>query len=360
MSKAPRVDFMIVGQGLAGSILAWLLIGQNQRVIICDPSIGDSASRIAAGIVNPITGKRFVKAAVTSLCLEHALLIYRQIEAFFGQRFYYQKPLLRLFNDAEEHSNWLKRRSDGDYAGYFGNSLEPGSHPFDLRNKFGGYEQYGCGYLDCRGLLDTLQNYFSNQGVLIPETMDFDAIRLTKPAITWRGTILRKIIFCEGFQAIQNPWFAWLPFQISKGEILSLNTAGRLPEAIINQGRWLLPLPNQKFRLGATYERTQLDTTPSTEARQSLLKFHQDLFINASPATVVKHDAGIRPGTLDKKPFIGSHPANEYLSIFNGFGSTGVLKIPYYAEQFTRHLLQAAPLPASVNINRYYARYSSG
>jgi glycine/D-amino acid oxidase-like deaminating enzyme len=91
-----------------------------------------------------------------------------------------------------------------------------------------------------------------------------------------------------------------------------------------------------------------------------LLKFHQDLFINTLPAAVVRQDAGIRPGTLDKQPFIGSHPAKEYASIFNGFGSTGALKIPYYADQFTRHLLHAAPLPASVNINRYYARYSPG
>ncbi len=360
MSKAPQIDFLIVGQGLAGSILAWLLIEQNQKVIICDPGTSNSASRIAAGIVNPITGKRFVKAAAASAYLHHALLIYRQIETFFGQRFFYQKPMLRLFNDSDEHSNCLKRQSDGNYTEYFGKYLESTSQTFGLRNEFGGCVQKRCGYLDCRKFLDTLQTYFSNQGYLKSEAMDYDDIKLTKSGIMWRDTRLRKLIFCEGFQAMHSPWFAWLPFQVSKGEILSLNTAEPLPDAIINRGKWLLPLSPQKFRIGATYEWIKLDTTPSTEAQNSLLHFYQDLFINSSPATVTRHDAGIRPGTLDKQPFIGSHPAKEYASIFNGFGSTGVLKIPYYAERFTRHLLQAAPLPASANINRYYARYTPG
>lgn len=54
--------FLIVGQGIAGSVLAWTLLQRGAKVQLADPKLRSSSSRVAAGIINPVTGKRFVKS----------------------------------------------------------------------------------------------------------------------------------------------------------------------------------------------------------------------------------------------------------------------------------------------------------
>jgi len=340
--------------------LAWLLLREGQRIIVCDPGKNNSASRIAAGIVNPILGKRFVKAPSTELYLQEALTLYQQIGEFFRQAFYYKKPMLRLFNDANERTSFFKRIDDSNYQPYIGTSIGPKTNLHGLKLEFGGYQQLNSGFLDCDRFLRTLRAHFSTENSLLSEAIDYDEIAQRKSGIHWHGKRVNRMVCCDGFATNANPWFSWLPFQPSKGEILSLKSETNMPDAIVNKGRWLLALDQQSFKLGATYQWTPLDTVPSQPARDNLLKFYNELFAAPPQASVVQHQAGIRPGTLDKSPFIGAHPECKEIMVFNGFGSTGVLRIPYYAERLKQHLLHASPLPRSANINRYYARYTSG
>ena len=55
------VDYLIVGQGLAGTCLALEALDNNQSIHIIDLDNAQSASRVAAGIVNPIKGKRLYR-----------------------------------------------------------------------------------------------------------------------------------------------------------------------------------------------------------------------------------------------------------------------------------------------------------
>ena len=54
----PQFDYLIIGQGLAGSMLAFQLIARGQRVLVIDNDYQGNASQVAAGIINPITGHR--------------------------------------------------------------------------------------------------------------------------------------------------------------------------------------------------------------------------------------------------------------------------------------------------------------
>src|ERR1700754_85545 len=51
-------DFVIVGQGLAGTALAWHLRWRRFRVLVLDRRDAVTSSRVAAGLLTPITGKR--------------------------------------------------------------------------------------------------------------------------------------------------------------------------------------------------------------------------------------------------------------------------------------------------------------
>ena len=93
---------LIIGQGLAGSLLAWHLLQADQSVMVIDNDNPCAASRVAAGLINPVTGKRLVKASGVESHLATARACYAEFGKQFGQVYLHEKPMLRLF-DSEDH-----------------------------------------------------------------------------------------------------------------------------------------------------------------------------------------------------------------------------------------------------------------
>lgn len=106
-----KLNILIVGQGLAGSLLGWRLLKAGHSVLIVDPGLEHTASRTAAGLINPITGKRLVKTEHLEEYLPVAIRLYRQLGEFFGETFWHAKQQVRLFQSDEECEQWEKRRS---------------------------------------------------------------------------------------------------------------------------------------------------------------------------------------------------------------------------------------------------------
>ena len=52
-----RAEYLIVGMGIAGASLAIELISRNKRILVTDNYDPNSASRVAAGMFNPVTSK---------------------------------------------------------------------------------------------------------------------------------------------------------------------------------------------------------------------------------------------------------------------------------------------------------------
>ena len=75
-----KVDYLIVGQGLAGSLLAWQLLERGQRVLVIDRDEPDTCSKVAAGIVSPITGSRIAPSWRINEFLPFAHQFYWKIE----------------------------------------------------------------------------------------------------------------------------------------------------------------------------------------------------------------------------------------------------------------------------------------
>jgi glycine/D-amino acid oxidase-like deaminating enzyme len=188
---------------------------------------------------------------------------------------------------------------------------------------------------------------------------NYDELELTTEGAIWRDVTARRVIFCEGYKGATNPWFGWLPFQPAKGEFLTLRSSEALPDVIINSGRWLMPRGDGLYRAGASYDHHNLDETTTREAREMLLSA-LPTFLSATPQfEVVAQQAGVRPTTSDRQPFIGTHPQYPQLMIFNGFGSKGSLLIPWHVERMVERLLAGIPLPATVDIKRYHGGYGA-
>ena len=345
MTKLTTHDYLIIGQGLAGSLLAWELLQRGCNVMVIDNGL-ENASQVAAGLINPVTGMRLVKSADVEHLLPSAMRCYEHLSQFFKQDFYIEKPMLRLLNNELLLANAHKRLADSAYNGYVKTIINTPAHPY--------LEQQQTGYLQTRLLLSCLKKYFIERGCYRQTAVNNQDIQL-QPSLSWQDMSFKKILFCEGHHATHNPWFSWLPFQPVKGEILTLQHQSPLPDVIYNFGDWLIPLDKQRIRLGASFDRVHLNTEPTLYAKTALLQSLKLSSLDLPELSIIDHQANIRPCTLDKQPFVGEHPTLPQLAIFNGFGAKGSLQIPKLTQLFADALQNNCPYPSS--IDRYYATH---
>jgi len=344
------IDYLIIGQGLAGSLLAWELLHRGCKVVIVDNGL-ESASQVAAGLINPITGLRFVKTADVDSLLPAAKIYYTRLSDFFAHNFYHEQTMLRIFRNPEESNNCKKRLTQTGYRRYLGDITEPGHPVKSLLTPFGYLEQKQTGYLLTRPLLTSLKKFFIARACYRSMEFDYRGIRLG-PFLGWQDIMSKQIIFCDGYRASHNPWFAWLPWQPVKGEILTLAHGNDLPGKILNYGNWLIPLNAHTIKIGASFDRNCIDNKTTQQVRDALLKSLQEIAPQIH-TTLIDQQAGIRPCTQDRQPFIGQHLHHPQLAIFNGFGAKGSLRIPWYAQHFADVLLKNVPLLKTCNIRRY-------
>ena len=340
-----KIDFLVIGQGLAGSLLAFELIQQGFKVVIIDNGV-ENASQVAAGLINPVTGMRFVKSKEIDFLLPSAKQYYQSLALFFQQPFYVEKPMLRILKSTQAYQNAKKRLINSDYAAYLENIIE--SKQFNSSV----LKQKQTGYLLTVPLLKALKAFFIYQQCYLSCSLDYNEIKLTN-SVEYQHFKAKKIIFCEGYLAVDNPWFSHLPFQVVKGEILTLKNSQPLRNYLLNYGQWMIPLDDYNFRIGATFDRENINTQNTTKGREALLKNLHHVLPDTTKAKLIKQQANVRPCTLDKQPFIGLHPKHPQLAIFNGFGAKGSLQIPYYCQQFIEFLSKNNPLAINVDSQRY-------
>lgn len=352
-SDSAQLDTIIIGQGLAGSLLAWQLLQQGQQVLVIDNGHTTSSSRPAAGLLNPVTGQRLVKAAQTDEYLAAAQALYTELEQFFDKQFFHPKPMLRLFRKHEEQTIWERRKQDPDYQPYLGVRLTPGQNPL-VHDPLGGFHQYHTGYLDTIALLDSLQGFLQLGGHYRRQQIQPDDITVEHDRVSVGGTRALRLIFCEGYKAMENPWFSWLPFKPAKGEILTLKSSVELPDEIINAGNWLLPIDRNTFRFGSNFQWDRLDEVPTDEAREQLLGSLAELLREPAACEVIQQVAGVRPCSKDTAPYLGFHPQHPALGMCNGFGARGTMLIPWHVSCLAETMVGRGTIPPSADIERYW------
>jgi glycine oxidase len=349
---AAMYDYLIIGQGLAGSLLAWELSQRGKTVCVVDNGHLHSSSRVAAGLINPVTGLRLVKSPHTEAWLQVAGEAYAAMERGFGRILRHQLPMWRLFTDKRQQQAWEERLADPAYADYLGPELAPErARPYLASHGFGQVSHTG--WLDTKALLGEMRAWLEGQGAYLQTELDYSAIRLGEELVSWGDHSARRLVFCEGWRGVDNPWFGHLPLTPVKGEILTLKHGGKLPEVIANFGKWLLPVAADRFKLGATYDWEHRDQEVTEQAREHLLAALTDILEIPLATELLDHEAGLRPNTRDRLPLIGAHPEHPRLWVFNGFGSKGSLMIPYYAHHLAEHLEAGVPLDPHCHIGRW-------
>jgi len=352
-------DYLLVGQGLAGSLLGYSLLKRGCSVKIVDNYEQPSSSRVAAGIYNPVTGRKLVKTWLADTIFPFLKTYYTELESELGKNFFHPMPMFRPFPNQEVKDYLLQETAMTNY-GDFGQYHTPNdSLKSVVKSELGGVMTDHSGWVDLPLMLDTFKEYFEKKQCLLQHLFDYQGLHLESNTYQVNNECtlsFNKLIFCEGFYGRNNPYFSWLPFNPVKGEVLRVKFKEDISlKEMINQGVFVIPLSDGRARVGATYSWHELDWVPTTKGKLDLLEKYHKLML--ADIDIEEHLAGVRPATKDRRPLVGIHPKYTNLGIFNGLGSKGVSLAPYFAEQLVDFLVNKKELDPEVNINRFGSLY---
>jgi len=343
-------DVILVGQGLAGSCLAWRLLERNQRILVIDRDEAVTSSKIAAGLMTPIVGQRFTLIWRFSEFHDAALPFYRGLEDRCGSQLLRSRHYVRVFRNEQERDRCETRLPEMPAA--LGARLLPaGADELgSCHAPLGGFYLPEVMQLDAAAFLQVTRDHLEKQSsfrtgeLRRDEPMQNDDDGVSLPRLGVRAS---RVIYCGGADDRFVPRFTALKFLPAKGEILSVRTSVSRADTILSSGIWLAPSSLNTYRLGATYDSQNLNQHPTEGGRKWLLGRLGEL-VSDTVVDVVEHQAAVRPALDDQKPILGMCPQELRVGIFNGLGSKGSLQAPWLAEHFVSHLLDGTPLMPEV------------
>lgn len=355
VNNSCKVDFIIVGQGLAGSVLAVQLHNAGKEVSIIDQQENHS-SRIAAGLFNPVTGKNLSKTWLANEVFAKLHSFYRQAEQLLNASFFHPFPIYRPFLTIEEQNEWMGMSASIEWVPFIEKVLRNSAMYDGVQDSLGGLLLKQTGFVNTNRFLDAVKDFFIKKNAYLSEAFDHSNLRLSSTKITYKNIEAQSIIFCEGTGVSENPLFNWLPIRALKGETLSVNV--NLPkDVLVNRGVYAVPIAENSFKIGATYETKENTPAITEKGRQELTSKFEEIF--SLPYTVVGQEWGFRPTTPDRRPILGEHPLHKNVLVFNGLGTKGVSLAPYSSQLLSEYLCNRVHTDAyaTVDVNRYYSLY---
>ncbi|MGQ1946640.1 NAD(P)/FAD-dependent oxidoreductase [Geofilum sp. OHC36d9] len=345
-----NVSILIVGQGLAGSLLAWQLWQRNIDFLLIDSPHQHKSSEIAAGLFNPLMFRKLKLAGKSEDYWPSMFSTYTKIEAMYGVNFFNPTKSLKILSE-DEYLEWMTSSAD-KLKEYISKITRQQS--IKGLNKTAGLGYFsGGGYLDVVVFLQTIKSILLKKNQLLSDNLDYRQLKIENHKVHISNIITtNRVVFCEGAGVKSNPWFKDAGIVPNKGEFIEIEAPDLEEKFIIRDKIFILPLGNHKFRVGATYCHHFKNILPTQEAIGEL-KAKFEGIINAS-YKVLSHKAGLRPAALDRKPVLGAHPNHPELVIFNGMGSKGVAQAPYWSNVLANWLLNpATKIPSEVDVIRY-------
>ncbi len=345
-----KADYIIVGQGLAGTLIAHFLQKAGKSILVIDDYHKSSSTKAAAGLVNPITGRRYVKSWKIDELLPFAITTYQELEELLGTELIQQRNIIRaLFNQREEN-DWLARGTDPSYAPYLVERAELGNFEAVVHHAFAYGEVEKALQVAIKELIVAYRKHLLDLELLLEEKFDHEAI-VCEQDVQYKNINADGIIFCEGNQVKVNPYFNYLPFHGDKGQALIVKIPGANFTKSIKQKVFISPLKDDLYWIGATYEKRYSDDQPTPEG-VAFLESRLKAVLKTS-FEIVDHLAAVRPTVKDRRPLIGQHPHFKQLFLFNGMGTKGTSLAPFFADQFSKFLLKGHLLDEAINIQRF-------
>lgn len=363
-----QLDFLVIGQGICGSFLHLELERAGFSHVVIDEDLPFTASRIAAGLINPVTGRRLVTTWMIGELLSFAQEAYGRLAGLLGSSFLSPAVVADLFPTAQMRLAFLRRlEEDAQY-------LRLPEDEQDLLGSFHYELGYGlispCYFVDLPGLLTAVRQQLREKGILLEERFvpgELEPGATAAPGrpgetrIKYRDIEARRIIFCDGIAGFNNRYFSRLPFAPNKGEALIVEIPelrdridairGYGERMIVKKGISLVPWRDNLYWAGSSYEWSFEHPRPTEIFRQRTEASLREWL--KMPFRTVEHLASVRPATLERRPFVGFHPVHPAIGILNGMGTKGCSLAPYFAHELVEHVLTGSTIQPDADVRRF-------
>lgn len=343
------LDYIIVGSGLAGISFAEILL-QNNKSFVAFDNYSQNSTKIAGGLYNPVILKRFSQVWKANEQLAIAESFYKRIEAKLNVQVDFKLPIYRKFFSVEEQNNWFAASDKPNLAPFLSTKIIHKKYS-SIDSPYGYGEVRHTGYVDTEMLLLRYHAYLNDLKLLKQEAFVYNELSVLEDHIEYKGLKAGKIVFSEGFGMHSNPFFQYLPLDGTKGELFIIKAPDLDLDAIVNTSVFILPLGNNLFKVGATYNWDDKTDVPTVEGRQELIDRIKEIL--TCDFEIIEHLAGVRPTVKDRKPLLGTHHEHKNLHILNGLGTRGVMLGPAMALDLYNYIENKIPLDKSIDIKRY-------
>ena len=348
-----KVDYIIVGLGLAGLAFVEELIAAKKTFIVFEDD-SQTSSLVAGGVYNPVILKRFTPVWNAKAQLSVALPFYKSIEEKLNISIDEKFVIKKVFKSIEDQNNWFAALDKPKLTAYLDPKLDTKIYNGILADfNYGNVNE--AGRIDTKKLVESYRKYLRKKEAIRFENFEYQKLNIEENSIDYKDIEASKIVFCEGFGIKQNPYFNYLPLNEAKGELLTIDAPELNIDFLLKSTLFILPLGNNLYKVGATFNWTDKTSNPSEEGREELVEKLKKT-INV-PYTIVSQSAGVRPTVSGRRPLVGTHPKHNQLIVLNGLGTRGVMIAPTVAQNLFNHLEKNEHLDNEIDIHRFKHLY---
>ncbi len=343
------IDYLIIGSGLAGISFSEIALQNNKSILVIDNN-SQNSSKIAGGLYNPVILKRFSEVGQAK---EHLMIMndfFSILEKKIDCQVNFKLPILRKFFSIEEQNNWFAASDKLNLTPFLSTKIITTKYS-SIDSPFGYGEVLQTGYADTALLLNKYKEYLIKNQLFLKESFDYSLLQEENESIQYKDIKARHIIFAEGFGMHSNPYFKDLPLDGTKGELFIIKAPQLQLDVIINTSVFILPLGNDLYKVGATYNWSDKTDMPSEEGKAELIEKIKEI-INCD-FEIVEHLAGVRPTVKDRRPLVGTYSNHNSIHILNGLGTRGVMLGPAMAKALFENIEYQKPLDRAIDIKRF-------
>ena len=343
------VDYIIVGQGLAGTCLAYALLKRNQKIFVVDTGNGEQCSAVAVGGYNPLAFRTFSPTWKAAEIVPEARDFYLEIGRLIKSELVNDRSILKVISNNDQKKLWLQKSEKTVSSQFMQHELL--TKYKGIKADFGLGKVLQSGNINMPELLGNFRTFLKSSNCLMEIRFDKNDLQLNDSGLIYKNIHAKGLIFCEGHEASENYYFSNLPFKKTKGEVIIIECVGLDMDDIMHNKINIVPLGNDLYWVGSTYEWQDLELKTTKAARLNLES--QLLETLKLPFKIIDQKVGIRPTVKDRRPVLGKHPDHSQLFIFNGLGTRGVMLGPHFSIQFCSFLLDGEKPDREVDYLRF-------
>ena len=344
-----KVDYIIVGLGLAGIAFCEALETAGKTFVVFDNGVG-GASRVAAGLYNPVILKRYTLPWKAIEQFDLAIPFYKKIEQKLGFQCMEAMPVRKVFSSIEDQNNWFSASDKPSLERFISPKIIPNTHD-TIKAPYDYGEVLETGRIMIKKLQLEYKHYLEANDAFTKVSFVHSNIAFKEGYAVYENYQATRIVFAEGYGIKENSFFKTLPLIGNKGEYIIIKAPDLKLTAALKSSFFVVPLGDDTYKVGASYNWIDKDIAPSTAAREEIIEKMKTLL--TCEYEIINQEVGIRPTTKDRRPLLGVHPEYSQLAVLNGLGTRGVMASPLLANYLFNFLEKGIALPAEVDIQRF-------